>query len=450
MAIDLRARVIEACGGLVQGLRMPDPTGTVNQGRGVENPDFLIVGGGTAGSVLASRLSEDGATRVLLIEAGQDTPPGATPADIADTFPSSSLNRGYFWPELKAERVIGEARRPYPQARVMGGGSSVMGMWALRGVPADFDNWAKAGAQGWAWNDVVKFYRQIENDEIGRREVNARARCRSRGCRSSNGRPSRKRWSGGGATRRSGWSTTSMKTAATAFSRLPLSQGGGQRASSAHIYLTEAVRRRPNFKIMADTRVTALKLAGGHVEAVELEQGGQRRTISARQVILSAGGIHSPAMLLRSGIGPAADLQKLGIAVQVDRPGVGANLQNHPYLHFALTISAGPATAGGFASVRAGGLAALVGRGGRPGRRSSGFRHRPGQSARLRRGARHGGCRAVSALFARPGDARDAGYSRAAAHRFPVAVGPARCAALSQKRALHRGAAVRRRGQPDL
>ncbi len=92
---------------------------------------------------------------------------------------------------------------------------------------------------------------------------------------------------------------------------------------------------------MADTRVIALKLAGGHVEAVELEQGGQRRTISARQVILSAGGIHSPAMLLRSGIGPAADLQKLGIAVRIDRPGVGANLQNHPYLHFALTIPPG-------------------------------------------------------------------------------------------------------------
>ncbi len=157
---------------------------------------------------------------MLLIEAGQDTPPDAMPADIADTFPSSSLNRGYFWPELKAERVIGEARRPYPQARVMGGGSSVMGMWALRGVPADFDNWAKAGAQGWAWDDVVKFYRQIENDEIGRREVNA-----SGADADPAGAETTMAWlcpsdgAGGGATRRFGWSTTSMKMAAKASLR---------------------------------------------------------------------------------------------------------------------------------------------------------------------------------------------------------------------------------------
>lgn len=313
----------------------------------LENPDFIIIGGGTAGSVLAARLSEEGVTRVLLIEAGRDTPPGATPADIADTFPSSSLNRGYFWPELKAERVIGEARRPYPQARVMGGGSSVMGMWALRGVPADFDNWAAAGAQGWAWSDVLKIYRQIENDDIGRRDVNAAGPMPIQ-------RVAKAQWPAfaqgleQAAARRGIRLVDDInEDGGDGFFALPLSQGDGQRASSAHIYLTEAVRQRPNLRIMADTCVTSLTISGGRVDAVNLEHGGQSRSIAARQVILCAGGIHSPAMLLRSGVGPGQALQQRGIAVQVDRPGVGANLQNHPYLHFALTIAQGQRLASG-------------------------------------------------------------------------------------------------------
>jgi choline dehydrogenase-like flavoprotein len=307
----------------------------------VDNPDFLIVGGGTAGSVLASRLSEDGVTRVLLVEAGDDTPPDATPADIADTFPSSSLNRGYFWPELKAERVIGEARRPYPQARVMGGGSSVMGMWALRGLPSDFDGWAAAGAQGWAWSDVVQFYRQVEDDAARPRLTN------SPGAMPINRVP-KQEWPAfvqaiERVAAQRGFSLLDdiNEHGGDGFFAMPLSQGDGRRASSPHCYLTAAVRRRANLAIMANTVVTALKLDHGRVVGVAMEQGGQVRTVTAKQVILSAGAIHSPAMLLRSGVGPAQDLRKLGIAVAVDRPGVGANLQNHPYLHFALTISPG-------------------------------------------------------------------------------------------------------------
>lgn len=307
----------------------------------MQNPDFLIVGGGTAGSVLGARLSEDGVTRVLLIEAGPDTPPGAVPADIADTFPSSSLNRAYFWPELKAERVVGEARRPYPQARVMGGGSSVMGMWALRGIPADFDAWSSYGAQGWGWHDVVKFYRRIEGDEVRQRDGNEPAPMPIR-------RVPKQQWPNFAR----GFETAALQRGFTqvddinesggdGFFALPLSQGDGRRASGPQCYLTEAVRRRANLTIMADTRVTRLNVKDGRVESVAVEQGGETKTIAARQVILSAGAIHSPAMLLRSGIGPAQDLQRLGIAPAVNRPGVGANLQNHPYLHFAVTVPRG-------------------------------------------------------------------------------------------------------------
>ena len=131
----------------------------------MNRPDYLIVGGGSAGATLASRLSEDPATRVLLVEAGIDTPPDAVPADVADTFPSSSLNKSYFWSGLECTRSAGGATRPFPQARIMGGGSSVMGLWALRGVPSDFDAWTAAGAEGWGWGDVVRFYRRLEGDQ---------------------------------------------------------------------------------------------------------------------------------------------------------------------------------------------------------------------------------------------------------------------------------------------
>ena len=278
------------------------------------------------------------ATRVLLIEAGADTPPDAIPADIADTFPSSSLNGDYFWPDLTAVRSEDGGSHPFPQARVMGGGSSVMGLWALRGMPADFDAWAAAGADGWAWDDVREVYRRLENDEI-----------RPRPNREPGPMPimrvPRGEWPPlaeaiAAATKARGLAQIDdiNEQPGDGFFAMPLSQDGGGRASSARCYLTDAVRRRGNLDIMTAARVTALNVSGGRVTGVTVERHGATSELGAREVIVCAGAIHSPALLLRSGIGPAAALQKAGIAVAADRPGVGQNLQNHVYLHFALTV----------------------------------------------------------------------------------------------------------------
>ena len=226
----------------------------------MDNPDFLIVGGGSAGAVLAARLSEDPATRVLLVEAGRDTPPGAVPADIADTFPASSLNADYFWPGLQAVRSPGRPPQPFPQARVMGGGSSVMGLWALRGVPSDFDAWVAAGAEGWGWSDVLPYYRKLENDA-------------DRDQSQSTPRPypvrrmPREEWpafvaavEGAAAARGLAFNDDINERPVESFFAMPLSQDLTARASSAGAYLTAAVRRRANLKIMADARVTELTI----------------------------------------------------------------------------------------------------------------------------------------------------------------------------------------------
>jgi 5-(hydroxymethyl)furfural/furfural oxidase len=304
----------------------------------MNDSDYLIVGGGSAGATLASRLSEDPGRRVLLIEAGPDTPPDAVPADIVDTFPSSSLNPRYFWPKLQATRRPDGPLYPFPQARVMGGGSSVMGLWALRGMPSDFDAWVDAGAEGWGWTNALKYYRKLENDldrdqsqtdpkpytirRIPHDEWPAFVTAMERVAR-ARGLPS---------------VADINEQPGPGFFAMPVSQDDNTRASSASCYLTSAVRRRANLVVMANARVTALRFDGLRACGATVEQGGEARQIDAREVILCAGAIHSPGMLLRAGIGPAEQIRRFGITPLVNRPGVGQNLQNHPYLHLALTL----------------------------------------------------------------------------------------------------------------
>jgi len=306
----------------------------------MEQADFIIVGGGTAGAVLAARLSEDPACRVVLIEAGADIPPGAVPADIRDVFPSAYFNRDYFWPGLEASMVEGTPPRPFTQARIMGGGSSVMGMWALRGLPNDYDGWARAGATGWSWADLSPYFQRVNRVDgtgIGNAATPPGIR-----------RLSRSEWPGfaramehAAAARGLPFHDDINAVATDGFFAMPLNHEAGERAGSVRCYLTASVRQRRNLTILAKTRVVGLTVDGTRIGGVEVEYRGVRRMLAAREVIVSAGGIHSPALLLRAGIGPAASLARLGIRPIADRAGVGQNLQNHVFIHFALTLNPG-------------------------------------------------------------------------------------------------------------
>ncbi len=303
--------------------------------------DYIIVGGGSAGSVMANRLSARSGNQVLLCEAGQDTPPGKVPREISDSYPGVAyFDPRFHWTELRAH--IGavshnnptENRPPlrkYEQARVLGGGSSINGQLANRGAPTDYDDWEARGAAGWGWDAVLPYFKKVERDvdfdgpyhgktgpipvrRIPPEQWNLHARAAAE------------------AFRGAGFPFLPDQNGEYRDGHFPItiSNFEDQRVSAAVGYLDPTVRARANLKISTNTQVKELLFVGKRCIGVKALVDGREQDFHANEVIVSSGAIHSPAHLLRAGIGPSGHLRELGIDVVSHLPGVGQRLMDHP------------------------------------------------------------------------------------------------------------------------
>lgn len=293
--------------------------------------DYVIAGGGVAGCILANRLSADPSVRVLLLEAGgKDTSPLITaPGGLLPIMMSGA----YAWRYMSAPQQHLDNRVLYlPRGRVLGGGSSINGMTYDRGFASDYDQWAQAGNRGWSFADVLPYFKRLETFGPAQNELHG-----DEGpiqvTRASQAHPFAHAFLAAG--QQAGYPLSDDLNGASrdGFGAVDLTVGRGRRSSASSAYL-RPVRKRPNLVVLTEALTRKVLFTGTRATGVAFRHQGADKVASARrEVILSAGAINSPQVLMLSGVGPATHLAEHGIAVVADLPGVGQGLQDHLATH---------------------------------------------------------------------------------------------------------------------
>ncbi|MFZ2997438.1 GMC family oxidoreductase [Sphingobium sp.] len=300
--------------------------------------DYIVIGSGSAGSLMANRLSVDPANRVALIEAGPSD--RKWPVNLKTAMPVGNIfllpHEKYNWKQsLVGNEAVNNRRINFPRGKLLGGCSAINGGVYIRGQKSDYDAWADAGNDGWAYEDVLPAFKAVENYA-----------------------GPDKPWHGKGGEldveKPKSWNPISSAIVDAAeqaghqrnddfagerqggFGRYDLNQRNGTRLSSARAFLHPALKRA-NLTVLDETMVRRILFDRGHAIGLEIEKDGARSTVAAkREIILCAGATNSPQLLMLSGIGPQDHLRGMGVDVVHHLPGVGQHLQDHPTVHVAM------------------------------------------------------------------------------------------------------------------
>lgn len=304
-----------------------------------ESYDYVIVGAGSAGAIVATRLSEDPNIKVLLLEAGPDN--NSYWSKIPLGFAKIIFMKKYMWWKQYSEPEPGLDNRQFPllHGKIMGGSSSINGLVQVRCSPTDYNTWEEMGADGWRYEDVLPYFKKYEHDHRGESKYhgeggsigielaqwkNPLADWFITAVEESLGVPRNDDFNGPSLEGTGYWDLTTWK---------------GKRSSTAACYI-KPNRKRPNFTILSNAFATKIEFEGKTATGVIYQRHGKFHRVRAnREVILSAGALMTPKLLQLSGIGPADLLKKYGIEVLLDLKGVGENLMNHPQCSCKYTTS---------------------------------------------------------------------------------------------------------------
>ncbi|WP_417620686.1 GMC family oxidoreductase [Parasphingorhabdus sp.] len=298
--------------------------------------DYIVVGAGSAGCVLANRLTENGADELLLLEAGAADSSWLFKMPLG--FMMTAANPAYDWGyESVADPKLAGRSLPVPRGRVLGGSSSVNGMIYMRGHSSDYDGWRQMGCEGWSYADVLPYFRRMETSWRGAGPYHGDS-----GPLAVSAVDDKRLLAGPikDSVKAAGFGLSDDLSGETqeGFSRCEVTvDEKGHRSSTSHAYLRPALKRH-NLEVRSGAQVTRVLIENGRAVGVEYIRRGQiEQALARKEVILSGGAYNSPQLLMLSGIGPAEHLRKHGLAVRVDSTNVGQNLSEHPLVYMSFT-----------------------------------------------------------------------------------------------------------------